>query len=98
MSKMHQPPHPGEFIFQTYIEPLDISLRKVATKLGVSPSAFTRLINGKADISPVMAIRLSKGFGRSPESWLQMQSNYDLWKARDAVNLDEVSVIYNHTG
>lgn len=47
---------------------------------------------------PIMAIRLSKGFGRSPESWLQMQSNYDLWKVRDAVNLDEVSIIYNHAG
>lgn len=96
MSKMHQPPHPGEFIYATYIKPLDISLRKAAMKLGVSPSAFTRLINGKADISPVMAIRLSKGFGRTPESWLQMQASYDLWHAKSTVNIDEVSVIYDH--
>ena len=96
MSRMHQPPHPGEFLAQTYIEPRGYSLRQIAEKLGVSPSAFTRLVNSKADLSPVMAIRLSKAFGRSPESWLQMQSNYDLWKARSEVNLDEVSVIYEN--
>jgi addiction module HigA family antidote len=93
---MHQPPHPGEFLAQTYIEPLGYSLRQIAEKLGVSPSAFTRLVNSKADLSPVMAIRLSKAFGRTPESWIQMQSNYNLWKARSEVNLDEVSVIYEN--
>lgn len=98
MSTMHKPPHPGEFILFTYIEPLGISLRKAAVKLGVSPSAFTRLINGKAAISPVMAMRLSKGLGRTPESWLQMQANYDLWEARKTINLDSVSTIYSHTG
>lgn len=91
---MHNPPHPGEFIKNTYIEPLDISLRTAALKLNVSASTFSRLIKGEADLSPEMALRLSKAFGRSPESWMQMQSNYDLWKAREIVNLEQVSIIF----
>lgn len=93
---MHNPPHPGEFIRETYIEPLNISLRKAAFQLNVSPSTFSRLIKGEADISPEMALRLSKAFGRTPESWMQMQSNFELWKARQYVNLDLVAVIYAH--
>jgi addiction module HigA family antidote len=73
-----------------------ISLRMAALKLNVSPSTFSRLIKGEADLSPEMALRLSKAFGRTPESWMQMQSNYELWKARQHVNLEKVSVIYAH--
>jgi len=93
---MHNPPHPGEFIFETYIEPLGISLREAASKLAVSPSTFTRLIKGENDISPIMAIKLSKALGRTAKSWMHMQTNYDLWKAKDKANLDKVSVIYEH--
>ena len=96
MTIMHNPPHPGEFIRETYIEPLNISLRKAALKLNVSPSTFSRLVKGDADLSPEMALRLSKAFGRTPESWMQMQSNYELWIARRHVNLEQVSVIYAH--
>ncbi|MGQ3892847.1 HigA family addiction module antitoxin [Legionella sp. CNM-4043-24] len=94
MGIMHNPPHPGEFIRKTYIEPLNISLRAAALSLDVSPSTFSRLVKGEADLSPEMALRLSKAFGRSPESWMQMQSNYELWKARRHIKLDRVSVIY----
>lgn len=93
---MYNPPHPGEFIKETYLEPLNISLRTAAFKLNVSPSTFSRLVKGEADISPQMALRLSKAFGRTPESWMLMQSNFELWKARQYVNLDLVSVIYAH--
>jgi addiction module HigA family antidote len=88
MTKQHNPPHPGEFIRETYIEPLNISLRNAAKNLDVSPSTFTRLVNGEADISPEMALKLSKAFGRSPESWMQMQASYVLWKAKKHVNLN----------
>ena len=91
---MYNPPHPGEFIKETYIKPLKVSLRMAALKLNVSPSTFSRLIKGKSDISPEMALRLSKVFGRSPESWMRMQTNYELWRARQKVNLDCVGVIY----
>lgn len=88
--KMHNPPHPGEFILETYMEPFKISARKVALKLDVSPSTLNRLINRESRVSPEMALRLSKTLGRSPESWLAMQSNYDLWQARKNSNLRSV--------
>ncbi len=87
---MHNPPHPGEFIYEIYLEPFNISLRNVAEKLKVSPSTFNRLINGESNVSPDMALRLSKTLGRSPESWLSMQDNYDLWHAKKQVNLKDV--------
>lgn len=93
---MHNPPHPGEFIQETYIKPLNISLREAATKLAVSPSTFSRLVKGNSDVSPEMALRLSKAFGRTPESWMTMQTNFELWKAKQSVNLDKVEIIYQH--
>ncbi len=84
---MHNPPHPGEFIRETYILPFEISSRKVAENIHVSPSTFNRLLNGDSNISPEMALRLSKALGRSPESWLAMQDQYDLWHAKKKVNL-----------
>jgi len=87
---MYNPPHPGEFIREVYLEPLNISYRSVALKLKVSPSTFLRLIKGRSNVSPEMALRLSKGLGRSPESWLAMQDSYNLWHAKKIINLDEV--------
>ena len=87
---MHNSPHPGEFIRAVYLEPLNVSYRAVALKLHVAPSTFNRLVQGRSNISSEMALRLSKTLGRSPESWLTMQSNYNLWQARQHVNLDEV--------
>ncbi len=87
---MHNPPHPGEFIRDVYLDSLKISYRTVAMKLKVSPSTFHRLIKGQSNISSEMALRLSKTLGRSPESWLAMQSNYNLWIARQNIDLDNV--------
>jgi addiction module HigA family antidote len=79
---MYNPPHPGEFIREVYLEPLKISHRSVALKLKVSPSTFLRLIKGQSNVSPEMALRLSKGLGRTAESWLAMQDIYNLWHAK----------------
>ena len=87
---MHNPPHPGEFIREVYLEPNGITGRQLAAKLGVSPSTLNRVLQGTSGISPEMALRLSKALGRSPESWLAMQDNHDLWQARQVVNLDAV--------
>ncbi len=87
---MYNPPHPGEFIREVYIEPLGISYRTVASKLMVAPSTFNRLIKGQSNISSEMALRLSKTLGRTPESWLIMQNHYNLWQAKQKLNLDEV--------
>ncbi len=90
---MHNPPHPGEFIRVTYIEPFDISIRSLAESLGVSPSTLARIVGERSGISPVMALRLSKALGRSPESWLAMQHNYDLYQAKKVADLSEVQKI-----
>jgi len=91
--KMHNLPHPGDFIRETYIEPFEISVRVLAESLGVSPSTLNRLINHQTGVSPGMALRLSKVAGRTPESWLAMQYNYDLWQARKTTDLSEVQKV-----
>lgn len=90
---MYDPPHPGEFLSEMYLAPLGLSARALATKLGVSASSLTRVLNGESRITTEMALRLSKALGASAESWLRMQEAYDLWHARQAVNLDEVQVV-----
>ena len=87
---MHNPPHPGEFIREVYITPFKLSVRMVAENLSVAPSTLTRLLNGESNISPEMALRLSKALGRSPESWLAMQDQHDLWHARKRISLKKV--------
>ncbi len=88
--KMHTPPHPGEFIKEVYLNELQISERKVAQKLKVSPSTLNRLIKGQSNLTPEMALRLSITLGRTPESWLLMQDNYSLWLVSKELNLDNV--------
>jgi addiction module HigA family antidote len=87
---MHNPPHPGEFIREVYLEPFGISSRQLASSLGVSPSTLSRLLKKDSSVSPEMSLRLSKVLGRTPESWLAMQDIYDLWVARNTVNLDGI--------
>ena len=90
---MHNPPHPGEFIHDIYMEPSGFSCRFLARKLDVASSTLNRILKGQSGISPEMALRLSKALGRTPESWLVMQDNYDLWHSKDNVNLNNVHII-----
>jgi len=87
---MHNPPHPGEFIYVTYMEPFGLSCRYLAENLDVSPSTLNRILKQQSGVSPEMALRLSKALGRSPESWLAMQHTYDLWNARKSLKLSKV--------
>jgi addiction module HigA family antidote len=75
---MKNPPHPGEILRDLYIEPLELTVTQAAAGLGVSRKTLSLLLNGHAGISPEMAVRLSKAFGRTPEGWLQLQMQYDL--------------------
>ena len=79
---MKNPPHPGEIIRKDCIEPLGLTVTEAAEGLGVSRKQLSRLLNGHAGISTSMAIRLSKAFGGSPESWLMQQMQYDLRQTR----------------
>lgn len=92
--RQHNPPHPGALIFRTFIEPFEeISSNKVADRLGVARSTFSRLVNGLSAVSPEMAIRLSEVLGGSAESWLTLQESYDLWKARQNVDIKNLERI-----
>ena len=91
---MHNPPHPGEFIRETYLGPFDLSIRSLAESLGVSPSTLARVVSTRSAVSPEMALRLSKALGRSPESWLAMQHNFDLWQAKKSADLSDVQKIH----
>jgi addiction module HigA family antidote len=71
--KMHNPPHPGEIIREQCIEPLGLTITAAAKGLGVTRKALSELVNGHSGVSPEVAIRLSKAFGSSPETWLRMQ-------------------------
>lgn len=90
---MFNPPHPGAFIQEVYLEPNGMSGRELALKLGVAASTLSRVLNEASGVSPEMALRLSKALGRSAESWLTMQDNYDLWQAKQTLDLESVSKI-----
>ncbi len=90
---MHNPPHPGEIIKEFCVEPLGLTVTKAAESLGVTRKTFSMLLNGKSGISPEMALRLSKVFGRTPEGWLRLQLQYDLWKAKQNIDIDNLERI-----
>jgi addiction module HigA family antidote len=73
-----------------YLAPNKLSGRELAAKLGVAASTLNRILTGTSGVSPEMALRLAKALGRSPESWLAMQYNHDLWQARHRVKLGNV--------
>ena len=79
---MHNPPHPGEVLKELCLEPLGLTVTDAADGLGVSRKTLSAILNGRAGISPEMAIRLSLAFDTTAESWLNQQMQYDLWIAR----------------
>ena len=91
---MYNPPHPGEVLRELCLEPLGISVTAAAKGLGVSRKTLSAILNGRAGISPEMAVRLSIAFETSSESWLNQQSQYDLWRAeqsRDSLHVSRLS-------
>ena len=85
--RMHNPPHPGKIIREFCVEPLDLTVTEAAEALDVTRKTFSTLLNGRAGISPEMAIRLSRVFGRTPEGWLRLQLQFDLWKAEQSIDI-----------
>ena len=80
---MHNPPHPGGIVKRQCLEPLGLSVTRAARGLGITRQTLSELINERTGVSVEMAIRLSKAFGSTPETWLSMQVAYDLWQAQD---------------
>lgn len=94
MLKREMPPvHPGEILKTLFMEPLGIGVKQMAHDLDVTPKTVSALVNGHQGISAEMALRLAKAFGNSSDIWISLQKDYDLWKARQHVNLDNVRTI-----
>jgi addiction module HigA family antidote len=79
---MKNPPHPGGFVLRQCIEPFGLTIKAAAAALGVTRTTLSKLVNGKRGISPEMAVRLSKAFGGSAESWITQQAHYDVAQVR----------------
>lgn len=90
---MFNPPHPGEILLEEYIRPLGFTVSAFALKIGTSRKNLSEIVNEKVGISPEMALKLAKALGTSPEIWLRLQAKYDLWHAKQNVNLDNVEVV-----
>jgi addiction module HigA family antidote len=90
---MHNPPHPGEIIRELCVEPLGLTVTEAARALKVTRKTLSTLLNGRAGISPEMALRLYRVFGRSPEGWLRLQSQFDLWKAEKSLDVSDLKRI-----
>ena len=90
---MKNPPHPGGFVLRECIEPLGLTITAAAAALGVTRTTLSELVNEKRGISPEMAVRLSKVFGGSAESWLTQQVHYDLTKVHaDRIELKRLQL------
>lgn len=78
---MHDPPHAGVILNEEFLRPLGLSLTSAAKKLNVNYQSLRYVIKGKKGISPVLALKLSRLLSTSPQFWLNMQNEYDLWQA-----------------
>lgn len=90
--RMHNPCHPGEILREDYLEPLGLSISEAARGLGITRKTLSAIVNERAGISSSMAFRLARAFGTSPEFWIQLQSQYDLWQAREEVDVSTIHV------
>lgn len=92
MSRMHNPPHPGEVLRDGVFTDSGVTVTEFAKRIGVTRVALSRVLNGKAGISADMAVRVAAALGGSAESWLHMQANYDLWKAEKALKREVAKI------
>lgn len=77
---MYNPPHPGEILQGLWLEPMGVTVTIAAEALGISRQSLSKIVNGSRGVTPEMAVRISRAFGGTPESWLGHQAAYDLWR------------------
>ncbi len=92
--EMFNPPHPGETLKELYMKDYNLTIAKLALMLGISRKHLSNIVNCKVPISTEIALKLAKCFNTTPEIWLREQLAYDLWHARQTVNLDDVKVAF----
>lgn len=97
MKTMHNPPHPGEFIKEVYLEPLGISHKQLADALNVPIGRIQKLMEGTEAITAEMALKLSVALGRSAHSWLTLQNNYDLWALEKTLDVSGITKLEGST-
>ncbi len=90
---MYNPPHPGETLKEIYLTDYHLTITELALKTGISRKHLSNIVNAKVPITTEVALKLAKCFNTSPEVWLKEQLVYDLWQAKQTVNLDNVQVI-----
>jgi len=88
--KMFNPPHPGEVLKELYLEPLGLTVTKTAEGLNITRKTLSSFLNGKSGVSIEMSLRLAAAFDTTPEHWLNLQHEYDLWKTEGKVDLSEI--------
>jgi len=81
---IRRPTHPGNIIKEDYLLPLSISIKDMAESLGISRKTLSKIINERGAVTPDMSLRLSRAFDTTPDFWLTIQKNYDLWHAEKA--------------
>lgn len=91
--EMHNPPHPGKILLEDWIKPLNMSISGFALRIGTSRKNLSEIVNAKTGISAEMSLKISKALNTSPDLWLRLQVKYDLWQAKQRVNLDNIEVI-----
>jgi addiction module HigA family antidote len=90
MARMHNPPHPGTLLADVILPETRLNITQAADALNVSRKTLSAILNGRQGISAEMALRITKAFGGEPQMWLTMQDNYDLWQARQTVDLSHI--------
>lgn len=88
-----RPPHPGEYIRHDCLEPLELTVTRGAEALGVSRKTLSAVVNGHANVTPNLALRLARAFGSTPEQWLRLQNSYSLWNEARRFDDSEVEAL-----
>ena len=89
---MHNPPHPGEVLKELYLKPLKLTIAETARGIGVTRKALSELVNGRYGISPDMALRLAEAFSTTPETWLNLQQQHDIWLTKKKHKFPKIKV------
>jgi addiction module HigA family antidote len=91
--QMHNPPHPGAVLRGLYMEPLGLSVSDLARALGISRKALSQIVNGHTRITPNTAARLARAFDNSPEGWMNLQTQFDLWQEGPRVRRLKIPIL-----
>ena len=91
---MYNPPHPGEILREDYLIPLELTMTSASEALLISKKGLSEIVNGHTGISPAMALKLGRAFNTTPQLWLNLQHQYDLWKTEQTLDLKGIIPLF----